>query len=219
VRPELLGLARWSHRVDPAGGAFTRITLPRGRPLPSTEVRAVLNRVRYLAVPHFRTASARDRDYATAELHALVASWLGGLGDQVIQPVRTHPWVTPWVSRQRWVDAAAGAGLPVEKRRLTSTPPARPPGQSQGPAAGAGIPHQLTVLVAGTAVEGALADRYGAGCLAAARAIGFPLLEFRFAPADDGVCLVDVDPLPPLLEPWAAAMAGDLLRARAADRS
>jgi hypothetical protein len=181
-------------------------------------VRAVLNRVRYLPVPHFRRASARDRDYATAELHALVASWLGSLGDQVVQPVRTHPWVTPWLSRQRWVQAAADAGLPVEQRRLTSAPPALPPDGARTVAPPAEVPHPLTVLVAGTAVGGALADRFGGGCLAAARAIGLPLLEFRFAMAGGEPCLAEVDPLPSLLEPWGAAMAGDLLRARVAQR-
>jgi hypothetical protein len=97
VRPDLLGLAGWSHRVDPAGKAFTQVSLPRARPLLSSGTRAVLNRVRYLQVPRFRKASARDRDYAAAELHAVVASWLCGMGDQVVQPVRTHPRVTPWL--------------------------------------------------------------------------------------------------------------------------
>lgn len=215
--PELLGLGRWSHRVDPRGRVITRIAFPRAPPLVSTGMRAVLNRVQHLSVPHFRTASARDRDYATAELQAVVASWLCSLGDRVVQPVRTHPWVTPWVSRLCWVQAAAGAGLPVEEHRLTSAPPALPPEGPADPVARSAS--HSTVLVAGDAVGGTLARRFGGGCLAAARTIGLPLLEFRFAPAGDEVRLVHVDPLPLLLDPWEADMAAALLLARGAEQS
>jgi hypothetical protein len=218
VRPELLGLAGWSHRVDPAGKAFTQVSLPRARPLLSSGTRAVLNRVRYLQVPRFRKASARDRDYAAAELHAVVASWLCGMGDQVVQPVRTHPWVTPWLSRQHWVEAAAGAGLPVEERRLTSAPPALPLGGPDGITPPAESSSPLSVLVAGPVVGGALAARYGGRCLTAAGSLGLPLLEFRFGQAGGKMRLLEVDPLPLLLEPWAVALVADLLLARAVER-
>lgn len=217
VRPELLSLARWSHTVDSAGQASTELTLPGAPALRSSGVRTVLNRVRYLPVSRFRMATARDRDYATAEIHALVASWLCGLGERVVQPVRTHPWVTPWLSQLSWVAAAAEAGLPVEERRLTSAAPALP--ADEGMPRPGGTLDGLSVLVAGTAVGGALADRYGGGCLAAARSLGLPLLEFRFSPARGKPRLVEVNPLPLLLEPWAVALVVDLLLARAGDQS
>src|SRR5262245_29560283 len=66
VRPEILSLARWSQRVDANGGASTRIELPLGQPLANVELLAVLNRIRYLPVPRFQRASAKDRDYAGA---------------------------------------------------------------------------------------------------------------------------------------------------------
>ena len=207
-----------SPRASGFGGrTFTRLTLPGGRQPLGPGFLAVLNRVRYLPAARFHTASARDRDYASAELQALVASWLGSLGELVVQPVRTHPWVTPWLSRLRWVSAAVAAGLPLAEERLTCPPPASLPVATGVEPAEEG--HVCTVLVAGGVVRGALADRYGEECLAAACAMGFPLLEFRFALRGDGPCLVHVDPLPELRDAWAAAMVADHLRALAAGQA
>jgi hypothetical protein len=80
VRPETLSLARWSQHVDSYGRATTRVTWPRQEPLEDAQVGAVLNRIRYLPVPRFRGASAKDKDYASAEFQAVVSSWLARFG-------------------------------------------------------------------------------------------------------------------------------------------
>ena len=74
-----------------------------------------------------------------------------------------------------------------------------------------------TVLVAGNQTGGTLADRYGQHALAMARALGSRLLELRFASNGSETVLVDVDPLPPLTEPWAAGLTGQLLASMAAE--
>src|SRR5262245_13199831 len=102
VRPETLSLARWSHRVHSGGGASTRIELPYGQLLESGNVGAVLNRVRYLPVPRFHRSSAKNREYAAAEMQAVIASWLAGLGGRVVHVVRRHAWVSPTLPRQHW---------------------------------------------------------------------------------------------------------------------
>lgn len=212
VRPEGLSLARWSHRVDSTGRASTRIALPRAPAFTNAGVAAVFNRIRYLAVPRFRRRSAKDRDYAGAEFQAIVVSWLAELGDRVVHVVRRHPWVTPSLPLQHWASAAAACGLPVAKRTIVNSPQAQTgadvPGSGMADFAG-------TVLTAGERAGGPMANRYGLRCLATARALGFPLLEFCFDVEEKETVLVHVDPLPPLAEPWAVAMAGDLLKLRA----
>jgi len=206
IRPEALSLASWTHEIDAHGRSSTRIVFRNVEPLASAEVGAVLNRIRYLPMPGFNRASAKDRDYATAELQAVVASWLAGFGSRAIHSLWRHPWITPMLPLQHWAAAAAACGLPVASRTIASSSRLRDRDhEAANPAAGTATG---TVLVAGENLGGALAAPYGEQCLAAARLLGFSLLEFRFHGAD----LVQVDPLPALAEPWAAALTGRLLR-------
>lgn len=226
VRPEALSLARWSHRVDARGRASTRFAPPRAHPVASADIGAVLNRIRHLPVPGFRRATAKDQAYAAAELQAVVASWLAELGDRVVHAVRHHPFVTPVLSLQRWATVAAACGLPVAARSFATSaraaaadqPLANADGSGHGRDGSAGASSHCgggTVLVAGEDADGLLAHRYGACAIRAARQLGFPLLEFRFAVQANETVLVEVDPLPPLTEPWGAALAGRLLRSLA----
>jgi hypothetical protein len=211
VRPEVLGLARWSHRVSARGRAVTRVTLPSSETLVSAELGAVFNRIQYLSVPRFRSASIKDRDYAAAELHAVVASWLAELGDRVVHDVRRHPWVIPALTRQQWVSAAAAQGLPVAPRTAGTAAGNEAEDQQPGAWAPAG-----GVLVAGGTAAGSRADEFGERCVAAAHAIGLPLLEFHFAVEHGATVLVQVDPLPRLVDPGAAEVVSELLLSLAA---
>jgi hypothetical protein len=69
------------------------------------------------------------------------------------------------------------------------------------------------VLVAGKEVGGSLARRYGLRCQTAASVLGFSLIEFLFAMEKGETVLVDVEPLPQLVEPWASIMVGRFLKA------
>ncbi len=193
---------------------------------------AVLSRIRCLTIPRFQRASAKDQEYAGAELQAVVVSWLAELGDRVVHPVRRHHLLTPAVPLQHWGAAAAACGLPVATRVIMNSPrmratratAARGDGTTNGgrhhtPEArpgGADPRHGRfgsgTVLVAGNEAFGALANRYGQSGIDAARALGFPLLELRFAVEESETVLVDVNPFPDLVEPWAAGLAGRLLK-------
>jgi hypothetical protein len=84
---------------------------------------------------------------------------------------------------------------------------------------GGGDRLSATVLVAAGVAGGRLASRFGQRCVAAARGIGLPLLEFRFAVEKREPVLVDVDPLPPLVEPWVADMVSGLLESLASEGS
>ncbi|MFL5280063.1 MAG: hypothetical protein ACJ8AW_03465 [Rhodopila sp.] len=213
VLPEELSRAQWSHAIDTHGCASTSLTLPKAGLLTSATVGAVLNRISYLPVPGFRRTSAKDRDYASAELQAVVASWLAAFGDRSVHPVRRHPWLTPALPLQHWASAAAVVGLPVARRTIVASSRAFGPEVLD---ASRDVADPLTfaigtVLVAGSEVAGVFADKHGAQCLAAARRLHFPLLEFQFAGRDGDIHLVGVDPLPSLGEPWAVALAARLL--------
>jgi hypothetical protein len=214
LRPEALSLARWSHRVDEQGHAFTRISLPGMPPLSSADVGILLNRIRYLPVARFRHSSAKDRDYAGAEMEALVASWLAELGDRAVHVVRSHPWVTPSIPVQRWASVAAAHGLPVAPHTITTSERWRSLSTVAGAAPrGEAMACTESALVAGDEVEGPLSERFGAECIATAHALRcFPLLEFHFAKGVEN--LVAVDPMPPLERAAAVEATCRLVTAR-----
>lgn len=73
---ELAG-ASWWHAVDAI--THTTLRLADGRRLADEQIGVVLNRLPGLPPPAFAASSAMDREYAAAEFHALLCSWLNGL--------------------------------------------------------------------------------------------------------------------------------------------
>lgn len=235
VRPEALGVARWSHHVDPYGRATTRLTLPRASS-PIERIDCVLNRLQYLPTPRFHRASPKNRDFAAAELNALVMSWLGSLGRRVVNPVAAHGMSTtaPW--SRRWLPTAAACGLRVPRSIVaTASRLLAPVGPGERVRRSAAWPYPVngrapaevvadetqmlavgTVLVAGGQVVGKLAERVGAGGIAFARTVGYPLLEFCFAEVLADLTLVSVDVIPALDTPAAVAATADLIETVAA---
>jgi hypothetical protein len=182
VRPESLGQAIWSHAVDDHGQAHTRVALA-GRPvLDSGQICAVFNRVQHLPVPQSSHASVEERSHAELAFQALVQGWLAVAGGTVVPALKTLPWITPQLPWVHWASAALRCGLPVAV--CGANVPARP--------------WDATVLVAGPYATGILAARFGAACVATAQAMGYSLLEFRFARASGMVELVDVSSHPDL---------------------
>ncbi|WP_410971850.1 hypothetical protein, partial [Salmonella sp. SAL4445] len=53
VRPEALGLARWSHRLGSTPEVRTDLRLPSGTEITSSGVTCLFNRLQYLASPRF----------------------------------------------------------------------------------------------------------------------------------------------------------------------
>lgn len=198
LRPEVLGLAQWSHRIDDCGTAVTRLRLPSGIEVDSRLLRAVLHRIQVLPMARFRRAPPKDRDYAAAELQAVVASWLAGLGDRVVPSVRRRASLNLVVSPIHWAVAAVSSGLPVN---ISAGRPLH-----SGPVNG-------TVVVAGQEVGGVLAGRYGAACHATAAALEAPLVEFRFAASGGRSMLIETNLLPSMVDPSTASMVARLLSA------
>jgi hypothetical protein len=210
VRPEALGVAKWSHRVDTRGRAATRIELAGAPPLECAAIGAVLNRIRFLPLAQFRRSTPKDRDYAGAEMQALVASWLAAFGARAIHDLRRHPCVTPSVHRHAWSAAAAECGLPLAAARVATTARWM---RAEDSAVVDDAPGDA-VLVAGDEVVGPLSERFGQACRAVAHRLGFALLEFRFARSEGRWVVADVDPLPALERPPDVAAACRLVESR-----
>ena len=209
VRPETLALARWTHRIDGRGTATTRVAFGNGLTIEDGEIRVVFNRIQHLPAPRFERASAKNRDYARAELQGLVASWLYQLGDRVVHSMRRHPLVSPSLSHQRWTAAAVAAGLPIAVRSFAASDRS-PIRAAVSTSAGRGG-DSGSVLVAGDSVIGSHAGRFGPRCVVAARALDAAIVEFRFATTAGTDALVDVDLMPALTDRAAVLLTARLL--------
>ena len=235
VRPEALGLGRWSHRLGSTPDVQTDLRLLSGIEISSSSVSCLFNRLQYLPSPRFSGASPRDRDYAAAELQALVASWLYSLGPRVVNPSGPRGQAQGPGSRRGWLALAAGCGLPVarsvaatagrmidaplpgERIRLREPWPAGVRGAA--PVEGEWDPptgsEDETLLVAGDEVVGPLGDIFGARCREVARRAGCTLLEFRFGRIGGELAILEIDPLPSLANPATVVATADLLLATA----
>lgn len=211
LAPARLESLTWEHRLED-GRVATRITLPGGRVIDDRSVGAVLNRVVAPTLIRFARSGGRDRSYAIAEWQALLASWLGSLGDRVVGAIDGQG-ATPARGSLQWLAWARAAGLrtasPIGVREPSAA--AEPTHRSLGRER-AVIRH---VVVDGRVVvpPRPVADVAEAVCRLAAYA-GSDILAARLAVDGSPPTLVDVDLRPPLTGVTADAVA-DLLYARA----
>lgn len=201
VRPEELGRARrWSHTLTTDGSAGGALELHSGILLGAEDVCCVLNRVVALPLARFARASARDRDYAAMEMHALLASWLLGLGCQVVNPMDGEGPAGRW-SRLRWLASAAQVGLPVLRRAATGA--AAPGGRAS------------SLLVTGERAHGELSPLFEDAAAELAARSRCPLLELTFARSRGEWALAEVEPTPALHREAEVEAVADLLLAHA----
>jgi hypothetical protein len=120
VAPVELALAeRWVHRVQ---GRVVRTTFTTrgGITIDSDTVVGVFNRLWMVPAPALQVR-VEDREYAQAELHALVVSWLAGLRCPVINPASPHALCGSPLSPLRWHVLAHRAGLEPLAMRFTTS--------------------------------------------------------------------------------------------------
>jgi hypothetical protein len=219
---------RWTHTVDASGGVGGELVLASGRRLVSSGVGCVLNRILNLTPPGFARTDARERDYAAAEVQALLVSWLAGLRRPV---VHTPGGVGPLAARSRrqWLAGAVRAGVPVARelaatsarlvpKELQSTlvavgPWRESPGAAGQPVEARDLPTggMWSILVAGDRVHGPADAALAGRCLQLARHAGCALLGLTFENVAGRPILVDVDPFPRLLDETSVSAAADLL--------
>ncbi|MCX4986935.1 hypothetical protein [Streptomyces sp. NBC_00572] len=222
LTPADLARARWSHRVNGAGEASTRITLPTGQVLDDGTIGAALLRLPGLPLAAGAENGPRAKDalYAHSERQALVASWLLSLAPRVIGLISAYGTAHGAVSRTTALVHAEQCGLPVARRGgatrggLVGRPA---PGERHVPRlawpGGPGSPVPVDVLpdaptayhdsllVAGDRVIGPRAGDYGERCRRLADALGTRHFELRFAPGATGAVVTDVHLCPRLDDP------------------
>ena len=180
LRPEWLGQAHWSQRLDEQGRARTLLRWHDCHRFDGNQIGLVWNRIRLLPQAAFRASGVQDRDYAGAELQALVASWLAELGERVEPPLRRHASVTPVLHPLHWAAVASRCGLPL----------------ATGPPAPEDFSVLRTPMELWSPVTAAWPMPFARACHAVAEKLGFALLSlsFRGTPAAPLLCRVDAHP-------------------------
>lgn len=181
VSPIELAQARWIHRVD-SNDVDTIIRLRDGTTLRSTDFTGVFNRMWGVPEVAFFSFAAADREYAVAEMHALVASWLASLRCAVINRGSPHALCGSAFSASRWQTAAARVGLPVLAGGSDSLLDARMPAAVDRLAS-------VVVLCRATWSAGLADDEHAIlrdGCRRLAASAGVELLRIHFINRTDG---------------------------------
>ncbi len=213
VDTRALAPVRWSTRISDAGRTTTVVDLPLGDP--DDELGVLWCRGRTLPMARFAAADPRDRDYAGAELRALVVAWLYSLGNRVVNTVDGDGLAGPSWWPIRWLVEAGKCGLNPYPVTIATSGRAvagwrGAPYDARRPV-DLGEPATDSVLVLGQRVLGELASQVGAGCLALAARAGCRCLELSFVRHQGQWRLTAVDPVPMLRNQLEVQAAADLL--------
>lgn len=235
LQPETLALTRWSHNIDCEGRATTSLKLTNHGEFNSESIGCLFDRLGYFPSIPFAHSGEKNRNYAAAELQALVTSWKLELGTKVVNPLSIGSGIVSPISQRRWLSLAQQCGLPIS-RSVASTAGSLIdrilPGESlhqlaDWPGGASQIPAEIirddiggsvkeSVLVCGNRVFGSLSEVFGLPCLKLARSIGYNLLEIQFGSFEGQFRVVEVSPSPLLTSSWAvnatAQMIVDLAR-------
>lgn len=116
---EQLAAARWEHRLNACGAVNTTLRFRDGI---DSRSHVVFNRLSAVSTPYFNAWSSVDRDYACAELTALLLSWLESLGGRVVNRPSFGSLAGPVDKPWQWIAHAAAAGfVPHATGATTST--------------------------------------------------------------------------------------------------
>ena len=199
--------ANWVHHQGDAG-TTSRVDLGDGRTITHDGYAAVFNRLRAVYPRRFAAADEADRQYAQAELNALVLAWLAAFACPVV-PGPAPPTPSPELPSLPGLLVDAGrAGFPTRRFAFASNArqaPAMAPGlafdgQAPPTATGlaadpvpsfhlgrepalylepvAGTPRE--VLVVGDDVLGPVPEGLASACVRFARESGYALLRLTF---------------------------------------
>lgn len=218
---DLFGAPRWAHRPV---GEGDEIELRSAICIRPEEIRAVFNRIVDVEVPTRSRLTGDDRDYAMSELYALIQSWLGRMGDRVVNRGGARGLGAPRISPFEWLRSASRAGL--DTARVALVPPRQPspawsvsafeaarlfdgivnvvspisrhvPARSLAVHLDVDVRRLRDVLVLGQSIFGAPDDMNTDAFVSLASETGCPLMSAKFAPDRSGAWrFVTANPFP-----------------------
>jgi hypothetical protein len=196
--PVHLALAGWRHSMSAEGHVQTCLALGE-RIVDADSLGAVWFRAASLPAPRFRDSAAADRDYAQAELHALVVSWLQSLGGRIVNAVDGNGLCGPSWAPTRWLTEARRAGLPIAPQVMATS--ARfvrgwrgSPFAARQPLATAMPPAEHRVLVVDDRTVGGPDASIAAACMRLAAAARCRILRVGFVETGPQLAVSMVDP-------------------------
>jgi hypothetical protein len=116
---DLAGATYSVHEIDSYGARF-EIQLSDGRTVVSADVRGVLNRLSFLPAESLAVAAPADRNYAFAEMSALITSWLTCISPVTLNKPTAYGWSGAGRPAVAWRQLAAAAGMPVLPQTFSS---------------------------------------------------------------------------------------------------
>jgi hypothetical protein len=235
ITPEVFALVQWSHCVDSSGQTTTRFRIPNQQDLDSEFIGCLFNRLRY--VPSRPFTSQKNRDYAGAEIQALMSSWLLQLGEHLVNPISIISGIASPISHPQWMSAAQQSRLPIFRYVKTTAqklidkilpgevlyPLADWPGKSGVIPAEimldhAAIMRRESILVCGDQALGSLAQMFGDASIRLAKKMQHNLLEIHFGLIQGEFRVIEISPYPLLESSEAVNGAAKLIMDLAFER-
>lgn len=224
----------WTHRLS-SSGARTDIGFHDGTSLDAVRPTVILNRLDGAGLPPGRLSSA-DREYAQAELTALIASWLAGAACRVVNPPSSAATTTCTHRPLTWLGFAARAGLPTptlaastSTRKFPHSKDAQPRADLSWRSAQTAArldafgwcgerlgPISASALVIGDRVLGALPEPLAKGSLRLARLAQADIVRVAFAPRANephDLVFAAASAFPQATAPEEVALLAELLEA------
>ncbi len=233
---ELLLAPHWRYGLE-GRTAQSEVVLFDGRRIDPSSYGLAFQRIRAVELTHFARARAEDRDYARAEMHALLLAWLASFPCLMVNRAGPRGLCGAERGRVEWTVLAHQAELPVRAFELASDArltaradllahladgslgPEDPPRVVRPELLGRGPVQRLERLEGGlyrTLVAGARCSGVPEGidpgaCLALAKLSGDQLLEIRFGMVRGGWRFFSATPVPDLSAEDASFVAETLV--------
>jgi hypothetical protein len=170
LTPRDLALAGWQYRPGDDRNGKAVIA---GQVVPTAEIRAVLTYLPGVWIGELLEIVPQDREYIAAEMTAFLLTWLTSLGPRVHNRPTATGLTGPFWRPERWLHAAAQAGIPIRPLHRYAAPDTLP--ATLLPESGA-----AHVTVIGTQAVGQVDEALKAQARQLARLAGVELLTARF---------------------------------------
>ncbi|MBV8176771.1 MAG: hypothetical protein JO151_19720 [Verrucomicrobia bacterium] len=194
LTPQDLSVGGWRQRLS---GSDRGTVVAEGQLVPEAEISSVLTLLPCVFEAELVEIAPQDRRYVAAEMTAFLLFWLSRLNCTVLNRPTPTCLSGPYWRREKWVHAAAQAGISVQPARRHAVPPGF--SAEEETLLGSAIVTVIGERVIGE-VDSTLCGQ--ARCLAALA--GVELLSVRFSSPERGGRFVSADTFPDLSDKTVA---------------